>query len=224
VNDQQVIDAFQILWYEKRQRQTWRNTTWLGHELQQCPTDLWVYQELIHKTQPEVFVEVGIKRGGLTAYIASLFDLIHGGDRSCGHVIGVDIHVREAKTAVGRHPRIELIKGSSVDAKTFAKVERACAGRPAMVLLDSDHTEAHVRAELDLYHRLVPVGGYLIVNDTNIGGHPVLASKESSPWDAVHGFLGEHPEFDLDKECEKHMLTQCPDGYLRRVDESRPPT
>ncbi len=24
-------------------------------------------------------------------------------------------------------------------------------------------------------------------------------------------------EFEIDRESEKHMLTQCPDGFLRRV-------
>jgi cephalosporin hydroxylase len=217
VTDQEVIDAFQILWYEKRQRQTWRNTTWFGHELQQAPTDLWIYQELIHRTRPEVFVEIGIKRGGLTHYLASLFDLIYGADRTKGKVIGVDVGIKPAKAAVGSNPRVELIEGSSIDKRTFGKVEKAVAGRPVIVLLDSDHTEEHVRAELELYHRLIPVDGYLIVNDTTIGGHPVLEWKESSPFDAVHNFLSEHPEFELDADCEKHMLTNCRDGFLKRT-------
>jgi cephalosporin hydroxylase len=215
--DQEIIDAFHLLWYERRQRQTWRNTTWMGAELQQCPLDLWIYQELIHKARPEVFVEVGIKRGGLTRYIADLFGLIHGRDKRHGRVVGVDISVAAAREAVGRHKRITLVEGSSVDEHVFEQVRKECGGRPAMVLLDSDHAEAHVRAELELYHTLIGAGGYLIVNDTNIGGHPALDWKESSPWDAVHDFVSVHPEFEIDRECEKHMLTQCPDGFLHRV-------
>jgi cephalosporin hydroxylase len=217
VNDQEIIDAFHLLWYERRQRQTWRNTTWMGHELQQCPTDLWVYQELIERVRPAVFVELGIKRGGLTHYVASLFDLLYGSDSSTGRIVGVDLTVEAARAAVGSHPRVTLIEGSSTDRGTFERVRKECAGRSAMVLLDSDHTEAHVRAELELYHPLVRVGSYIIVNDTNIGGHPALAWKESSPWDAVHRFVAEYPEFEIDRGPEKHMLTQCPDGYLQRV-------
>jgi cephalosporin hydroxylase len=152
MTDQEIIDAFHLLWYERRQRQTWRNTTWLGAELQQCPLDLWVYQELIHRTRPEVFVEVGIKRGGLTRYIADLFGLMHGKDTRHGRVVGVDVSIEAAREAVGRHKRIALVEGNSIDETTFARVRKECRGRPAMVLLDSDHTAPHVRAELELYH------------------------------------------------------------------------
>ena len=72
-----------------------------------------------------------------------------------------------------------------------------------MVLLDSYHTEAYMHAELEPYHPLVPIGSYLIVNDTNIGGHPALDRKESSPWDAVHRFFAEHPEFEIDPIAER---------------------
>jgi cephalosporin hydroxylase len=217
VNDQEIIDAFHLLWYERRREQTWRNTTWLGHGLQQCPTDLWVYQELIHRVRPPVFVEVGIKAGGLTRYIASLFDLMYGRDRSTGRVVGVDLRLGRARAAVGSHPRIVLIEGSSTDREIYERVRKECGGRGAMVLLDSDHTEAHVRAELDLYHELVPVGSYIIVNDTNIGGHPALDWMASSPWGAVHSFVDDHAEFEIDREPEKHMLTLCPEGYIRRI-------
>jgi cephalosporin hydroxylase len=216
VNDQEIIDAFHLLWYEQRQRQTWRNTTWMGRELQQCPTDLWVYQELIHRVAPEVFVEVGVKRGGLTGYVAGLFDLIHGSDTARGRVVGIDLDLTATPASVGAHPRVDLVEGSSTDRKTFDRVSELCAGRPAMVLLDSDHAEAHVRAELELYSVLVPVGGYVIVNDTNIGGHPALSWKDSSPFDAVQDFVRERPQFEIDRSCEKHMLTLCPQGFLRR--------
>jgi cephalosporin hydroxylase len=212
LGDQEIIDAFHRLWYEGRARQTWRNTTWLGHELQQCPTDLWVYQELLARLRPDVVVEAGVKRGGTTHYLASICDLLGHGE-----VIGIDISIKKSGPAVGGHRRITLIEGSSTDQRTFDQVAKRCRGKSVLVLLDSDHSEAHVRAELDLYSTLVQPGGYVIVNDTNIGGHPVLEAKESSPWDAVQTFLADHPEWEVDQECEKHMLTQCPQGYLRRV-------
>ena len=142
-----------------------------------------------------------------------------GNDLSTGHVIGVDIGIKSAREAVGSHPRVSLVEGSSTDRRTFERVQDVCAGGRAMVLLDSEHTERHVRAELDLYHELVPIDSYIVVNDTNIGGHPALAWKDSSPWDAVHGFIAEHSEFVIDPTaksiCSRSLRTGTFGGLAR---------
>jgi cephalosporin hydroxylase len=85
-----------------------------------------------------------------------------------------------------------------------------------MVLLDSDHAEAHVRKELDLYAPLVTSGCYLIVEDTNVNGHPVYPLHGPGPMEAVQGWLPAHQEFEADRRREKFMLTFNPYGYLRR--------
>jgi cephalosporin hydroxylase len=186
--------------------------------MQQCPTDLWVYQELIFRTRPEVFVEVGVKRGGLTRYVADLLELLHSDDPEAARVVAVDLHVRDAaREAVGADPRVTLIEGSSTADEVVEQVRARCAGRRALVLLDSDHRAKHVRAELELYAPLVPVDGYLIVNDTNINGHLAAPAFGPGPYEAVDDFLAATDAFEIDPECEKHMLTLCPRGYLRRV-------
>ena len=53
---------------------------------------------------------------------------------------------------------------------TSSPTSRARAdGKRVLVILDSDHSQAHVEAELAEYASLVPVGCYLIVEDSNIG-------------------------------------------------------
>lgn len=213
-DDQETIDRFHLLWYEDRQRSTWRNTSWLGVPAQQCPCDLWVYQELINRVQPDAVVEVGVKRGGTTLYFAHVFDALYGNDLTRGRVVGVDIALK-ADPQVQEHRRISLIEGDSTAATTFDSV-RASAGSNPIVLLDSNHERDHVLAELRLYSELIAPGGYLIVNDTNIAGHPALPWKEAGPFEAVELFLTEDGRFVVDEECEKHMLTQSPRGFLRR--------
>ena len=80
-----LADAFHRLWYDRRDR-TWTDTHFLGAQLLKLPLDLWVYQELVWRIRPTVFVETGTFMGGSALYFASLFDLI--GE---GRVVSVDI-------------------------------------------------------------------------------------------------------------------------------------
>jgi cephalosporin hydroxylase len=74
-----------------------------------------------------------------------------------------------------------------------------------------------VLAELRVLHDLVTKGSYLVVEDTNINGHPVNPFFGPGPWEAVDAFLLEHPEFEPDRGREKFMETFNPRGYLRRT-------
>lgn len=85
-----------------------------------------------------------------------------------------------------------------------------------MVVLDSDHRASHVLQELDSYSRLVTPGCYLVVEDSNINGHPVLAGWGAGPMEAVHSWAPRHPEFRVDRSREKFLLTMNPEGFLKR--------
>jgi cephalosporin hydroxylase len=62
----------------------------------------------------------------------------------------------------------------------------------------------------------VTPGSYLIVEDTNINGHPVNPFFGPGPMEAVEAFLPGHSEFEVDKSREKYMVTHNPHGFLRR--------
>jgi cephalosporin hydroxylase len=85
-----------------------------------------------------------------------------------------------------------------------------------MVILDSDHRAGHVYDELIAYSPLVQLGDYLIVEDTNLNGHPVYADFGPGPTEAVDKFLAEHDSFCVDTGCERFLMTLNPGGYLRR--------
>ena len=61
--------------------------TWLGIEIQQYPSDLIVYQELIHNQKPEMIVETGTYKGGLSIYLATVLEHVNPTAR----VLTVDI-------------------------------------------------------------------------------------------------------------------------------------
>jgi cephalosporin hydroxylase len=86
-----------------------------------------------------------------------------------------------------------------------------------LVVLDSEHSEANVLQELRLYADLVTPGSYVIVEDTNVNGHPSFPEHGPGPWEAVQKFLAEDRRSRPDLECQRHLLMFNPQGWLRRV-------
>jgi len=206
------------------------NFSWLGRPIIQYPQDIVALQELIWEVQPDLVVETGIAHGGSLILWSSLLELnaACGGPQDAG-VVGVDIDIRaHNRAAIEAHPmskRITMIEGSSVDPGVVAQVNDAAAGRKrVLVCLDSNHTHAHVLAELEAYAPLASVGSYCVVFDTVIEDLPagMFPDRPWGPGDnpktAVREYLETHPEFEIDHRIEdKLLLTVAPSGYLKRV-------
>jgi cephalosporin hydroxylase len=207
-----------------RHRYTY-NFTWLGRPVIQLPQDLLAVQEIVWQVRPDLIVETGIAHGGSLIHSASLLELL-GGD---GLVVGIDVDIRAHNhRAIESHPlakRIQLIEGSSTDPGVAATVRELARGRRAVVvLLDSDHTHAHVLRELELYAPLVTRGSYLVVFDTLIEDLPAELfagrrwGKGNNPKTAVWQFLKTTERFTIDDRLAgKLVLTCAPDGYLRCI-------
>ena len=117
-----------------------------------------------------------------------------------------------------QHPRLTYLTGSSSDPAIVEKIAAMIPeGAPVLVILDSDHSRDHVAAELEAYAPLVPVGSYLIVEDTNVNGHPAAPDFGPGPMEAMWDFMATDPGFEVDTRCERYFLTQNPSGYLKRV-------
>lgn len=205
-----VVNAFNRLYYADHG--TWRSNSWLGVRTWKCPTDLWLYQEVIAKVRPGLIIETGTAFGGSAMFLGWICDAV-----GHGQVVSIDIEPKVPVEQLPRHPRVRYLTGSSTDP---AIVEQALAmrvpGEPVLVMLDSDHREAHVRDELMAYADAVTPGSYLIVEDTNVNDHPVYASHGPGPWEAVDWFLKQRPDFSVDRRMHRHHLTFNPRGYLKR--------
>jgi cephalosporin hydroxylase len=190
------------------------NVRWLGAPVWQNVLDLWVIQEAIGEIRPSLLIECGTNRGGSALFYANLFDLI--GD---GRVITIDIERMHELD----HPRIEFIEGSSTDRSVVDHVRQAAAGveGPVMVILDSDHRESHVAAELEAYAPLVTPGSLLHVQDGVIDELMIFRHERPGPLRAIESFLKTHPDFVWEPErSERFLITHHPKGWLRRRDES----
>ena len=204
-----VNSASNIVYYGNSER-TWKNTSWLGVPLEKYPTDLFIYQEIIFETKPDVIIEAGTFKGGSAYYFATLFDLL-----GRGRVITMDIEDHPKKP---KHPRIEYLLMSSISDEAVRRIKAQIKPEDrVMVSLDSDHAERHVLKELQIYSAMVTKGCYLVVEDTNINGHPVNSSFGPGPMEAVEKFMVNNQDFETDRSREKFMLTVSPRGYLRRV-------
>ncbi len=182
----------------------WMHTTWHGVPVAKTPTDLWIYQEILHQHRPDWIVETGSWMGGSALFLAHQLD--HFG----GRVISVDIDHRDRP----KHPRITWLHANSGDRETAERVRGQISGK-VMVILDSDHTKPHVLKELEYLAPLVTPGQYLVLEDTVL--NRVIPWVEPGPTEALSSWLKNEPdEWETDSGREKFLLTFNPGGYLKR--------
>jgi cephalosporin hydroxylase len=203
--------------------------TWLGRPIIQLPEDMVRFQEVVFRVRPDVIVETGVAHGGSLVYSATLCKAL-----DCGRVIGVDIEVRpHNRKAIKAHPLagyITLVEGSSTAPEVVERVRSLI--RPeerVLVVLDSNHSKAHVLAELAAYGPLVGVGSYIVATDgvmAVVAGRP--GAKAEWAWDnpaeAAREFAARDPRFRLEEPALPfnegkiaERVTHWPSAYLRRV-------
>lgn len=209
-SNQAVIKAFASLFYNQGKiGGSWYNTFWFGVRALKSPLDLWVYQEIIFETKPTLIIETGTAYGGSGLFLANIFDLV-----GKGRILTVDTN----KFNRPKHPRIKFYQGSSTDSKIFGQIKKEINKKDrVMVILDSDHSRDHVTKELEFYCGLVSRGCYLIVEDTNVNGHPVFPKHGPGPYEAVSEFLKKHNQFKIDETRQKYLITSNPNGFLKKI-------
>lgn len=203
--------------------------SWLGRPVIQLPEDLIRIQELIHTLQPDVIVETGVAHGGSLIFYAGLCAAM-----GHGRVIGIDIEIRpHNRREIEAHrlsPLIHLVEGSSTDAAVVQQVrDRIGASETVLVLLDSNHSQDHVAAELEAYGPLVSPGSYIVACD-GIMQQVVGAPRSQPDWDwnnpisAVQAYLAAHPEFEarepdwpFNEGLVRQRVSYWPQAYLRRL-------
>ncbi|HKI20913.1 MAG TPA: CmcI family methyltransferase [Isosphaeraceae bacterium] len=212
--DHPVVDQFHKLYYDNPE--TW-STRWLGLETLQNPNDVWMIQEIICEVRPDLIIEAGTRAGGSAAIWAMVLQQVNPN----GRVITIDIKdyvPSEARDLPIIKEKVDFLLGSSTDPKIVDEIRRRTEGKKVLVILDSDHSKNHVLNEMIAYGPMVTKGSYMIVQDTNINGHPVLPDFGPGPWEALDEYLPKNEQFQPDKSRERLMFTMHPRGFLRRIE------
>jgi cephalosporin hydroxylase len=203
--------------------------TWLGRPIIQHPEDMVRFQEAVVSLSPDVIIETGVAHGGSLVFSASLLKLL-----GKGRVVGVDIEIRpHNRQAIERHalsPLITLVEGNSVEP---AVVARATAGLKSsdtvLVVLDSNHSQAHVEAELEAYAPFVSVGSYIVATDGIMRDlHDVPRGRPEwrtdNPAAAAEAFARRHPRFAIEPPAWRFnesalsaAITCWPNAWLKRT-------
>lgn len=205
-----IVNQFHELYYDYVLQHTWKQTFFLGTIIEKCPLDLFIYQEILYELKPDIIIETGTAYGGSSIFLASICDLIN-----YGQVITIDIKDYHKSP---QHKRITYLVGSSTSKRIVNQVKKMIKNKnKILVILDSDHSKKNVLEELMIYSKFVTKESYIIVEDSNVIGHPVYSSYGPGPMEAIEEFMKRNINFAIDKTREKFLLTFNPDGYLKRI-------
>lgn len=211
--DASAAEKYHVWYYTTK---VWQSTTWMGVTTYKSPADMWNYQEILCSLKPSLVIEFGTAFGGSALFFATIMRQIGARFK----LFSVDVNVERVDGKAKRDPDIELLTLSSTDervAHRITELRREFPG-PVFAILDSDHRKDHVMGELNLLRPLLVSGDYLVVEDSNINGHPVIPGWGPGPYEAIEDYFHLFPDdYRHDQEREnKFGFTFAPNGFLVR--------
>lgn len=206
LSDAEITARFRKIWFRDATEHGIMINNYLGILTWQNPFDVWITQEIMFEVKPDVVVEAGTFKGGSAALWATFLAQIN----PRGRVITIDI--QDKRTEIAKNlpivkQMVTFLLGSSTAPEVVEQVREALEGKRALFILDSLHTREHVLSELRAYGDMVPVGSYIIVQDTLGTGAGV----------AVQDFLKETDAFEIDRSRERLIITNNTGGFLKRI-------
>ena len=145
---------------------------WCGKPLMKNVFDFAIYPVMIAELRPRTIFEIGSGSGASAAWFADLLAL-SGPD---GRVHSVDIAEVQMQ-----HPHVHFYKGDCSSPDTlFPGDLLQTAPHPWLVVEDAHH---NVSGVLDLLHRFLIPGDYLVVEDSDVKRDAIRAFVDAHPGD-----------------------------------------
>jgi cephalosporin hydroxylase len=184
-------------------------TRWMGRPVGLAPTDLAAIQEIMHDIRP-IYIVTTSQDAGLIAFIDSLCKLL---DLDGSQIIRVASH-RDVEFGPRR---TQWVIGDPFAEDTLARVEGVIGAAEEVLVLFSPPEETGVPlTALQRYARLVSYGSYLIYLGS-VFGQPWLGYSTHWHRRAIHSLAESGDRYAVDRSWERHLVTTCPWGYIRRV-------
>lgn len=190
--------------------------SWGGIPIIKFPEDLIILQEIIFKLKPNVIIETGVARGGSLIFFSDILSLIKRNFKVIGIDIKIHDHTKKTLDNYRFKSKIKLFEGSSTSTSILIRVEkiikRYYKKRPVLLILDSDHSQDHVLAELRRFDEILPIGSIIVVADTIIDSLPEKLFKnrpwggKNNPNTAMKIFLKSNKNFIISPEWKRRLL------------------
>jgi cephalosporin hydroxylase len=117
-----------------------------------------------------------------------------------------------------QHPRLRYLTGAPIERATVDQVREITGDTTnALVILGTVGPQHRMVREFEAYRPFVPVGSYVVVEETIVNGHPVWPGFGPGPNEAVQRILVKHGDFAVDPTMEKYAVTFNTGGYLKRI-------
>jgi cephalosporin hydroxylase len=195
-------------------------STYCGLPILKNPLDLFIYQEIIYKTKPDIIIEIGTYKGGSAKYLQHILSTVCGENTL---IITIDPNNNHNICLDG----IMYLQGKASDSKMIEDIQYIIdniglwvnfkLNNPKiMVIDDGSHTYDDTLANLNIYSQFVSLNQYYIVEDC-ICHHGLNVGPKPGPAEAVEEFLKYCRRFLVDRTCERFGLTYNSGGFLKCI-------
>lgn len=206
------------------------NDSYAGTRMRKFPEDLRTLEEILWQCQIDVVLEIGLGLGGSALWFRDrLHTMTHYGRIAQPLVISVDVNTEQGRENLERvdpsyEETIKLVECDVCDPTVVDKVGRHLPANPRVLVIDdSAHMYETTMATLRHFSSLVPVSGYLLVEDghrdlpgmlpSEVPGRAHGVIQAISDWLATDGA----GRFVQRREQERYVVTSNPRGWLQRV-------